>query len=140
MLFKRIPKGLWRRMRDLWAVTYGMGAGSMHVRAIRDPGRAAAYVTKVASYMCKVDDDGRKIGRGGQPYETEWFTGNAYGVSDALRCFSRPTAEYHVSWGHPLAYRLADIFGKELHLTGFVYFAKSKEHALSMLGALLDTS
>ena len=117
LLFKRIPNGLWRRMRNLWAVQYGMGAGSLDVRTIRKPSRAAHYMSKAANYVSKRAGDKpecyrvslseggldfepwRKSRHNGLPYERIVFRGNAHGVSDALRYFTKPVTEFWMDWG-----------------------------------------
>lgn len=116
LLFKRIPKGLWRRMRDLWAVKYEMGPGSFDVKAkIRSASRAAAYMTryltggKESVYRLGLDAEGMlsfepwAVGRNGEPYKRMKFSGNAYRVSEALRYYLRPVAEYYLPWGSHLA-------------------------------------
>ncbi len=144
LLFKRIPKGLWRRMRDLWAVKYEMGPGSFDVKKIRSPSRAAAYLSKYLtdkkpSYRLGLDADGMitseqwRIGRNGQSYERIKFRGNAYRVSTSLRFLARPIAEYHLPWGSPLALRLA------VNLRGGVQFFPSSADALAFVSANLST-
>jgi hypothetical protein len=135
LLFKRIPKGLWRRMRDLWAVKYDMGPGSFDVKHIRRPSRAAAYLCKYLtdkkpSFRLGLDGEGMlgfepwRVGRNGQPYERIKFHGNAYRVSDALRLLAVPVAEYHLPWGSPLALRLS------VNLRGGVQFFTGPTEAL----------
>lgn len=119
LLFKRVPKGLWRRMRDLWAVRYDMGPGSFDVKKMRSASRAAAYLSKYLtdkkpSYRLRLDPDGflqfepwRVSRHNGEPYKRMTFSGNAYRVSDALRAFALPVAEYHLPWGSPVALKLS---------------------------------
>ncbi len=144
LLFKRIPKGLWRRMRDLWAVKYEMGPGSFDVKKIRFASRAAAYLTKYLtdkkpSYRLGLDAEGMlthekwRVGRNGQPYERMSFRGNAYRVSDALRVLSLPIAEYHLPWGSPLALRLS------CNLRGGVQFFGSSGEALAWVTSNLPS-
>jgi hypothetical protein len=145
ILFKRVPKGLWRRMRALWAVKYEMGPGSFHARTkIRSPKRAAAYLTKYltdkkSSYRLGLDGEGMvthekwRVGRNGQPYERMSFRGNAYRVSDALRYYALPIAEYHLPWGSPLALRLS------CNLRGGVQFFKSSDEALAWVTSNLPS-
>lgn len=118
LLFKRVPKGLWRRMRDLWAVRYGMGSGSFDVKKIRSPKRAAAYLTKYLTnkkphYKLGLDAEGMlhyerwRIGRNGEPYLRVKFRGNAYRVSDAMRLLALPVGTYFIPWGCPQALTIA---------------------------------
>lgn len=139
LLFKRVPKGLWRRMRDLWAVKYEMGPGSFDVVKIRSAARAAAYMTryltkgKDSAYRLGLDGGGTitfepwAVGRNGEPYQRMKFRGNAYRVSDALRLLARPIAEYHLPWGSPLALKLS------CNLRGGVQFFPSSAAALAWI-------
>ncbi len=146
LLFKRIPKGLWRRMRDLWAVKYEMGPGSFDVRAkFRKGSRAANYICKYTtdkkpSYRLGLDAEGmlthelwRVSRHNGQVYERMSFRGNAYRVSNSLRFLARPIAEYHLPWGSPLALRLA------VNLRGGVQFFKSSGEALAWVTSNLPS-
>ncbi len=143
LLFKRIPKGLWRRMRDLWAVKYEMGPGSFDVKKIRSPSRASAYLSKYLtdkkpSFRLGLDGEGMlvhepwRVGRNGQSYERIKFRGNAYRVSNSLRFLARPIAEYHLPWGSPLALRLA------VNLRGGVQFFGSSAEALAWVSSNLS--
>ncbi len=144
LLFKRVPKGLWRRMRDLWAVKYEMGPGSFDVKKIRFANRAAAYLTKYltdkkSSYRLGLDGEGMlthekwRVGRNGLPYERMNFRGNAYRVSYALRYYALPVAEYHLPWGSPLALRLS------CNLKGGVRFFGSSSEALDWVTSNLPS-
>jgi hypothetical protein len=135
LLFNRIPKGLWRRMRDLWAVRYEMGPGSFDVKKVRYASRAAAYLSKYLtdkkpSYRVGVDGGGLltferwRVGRNGEVYKRMRFRGNAYRVSGALRALAAPVAEYHLPWGSPLVLRLS------CNLRGGVQFFDSRASAL----------
>lgn len=143
LLFKRVPKGLWRRMRDLWAVKYEMGPGSFDVKKMRSASRAAAYLSKYLtdkkpSYRLGLDAEGMltserwRVGRNGEPYKRMMFQGNAYRVSDALRALALPIAEYHLPWGSPLALRLA------VNLRGGVQFFPSPADALAWVSSNLS--
>ncbi len=144
LLFKRIPKGLWRRMRNLWADKYDMGPGSFDVKAkFRKASRAAAYICKYMTdknpvYRPSLDAEGMlhfeswRVGRNGQSYERIKFRGNAYRVSSSLRFLARPIAEYHLPWGSPLALRLA------VNLRGGVQFFPSSADALAWVSANLS--
>lgn len=142
LLFKRVPKGLWRRMRDLWAVKYGMGAGSFDVKKIKSPKRAAAYLTKYlskkkAAYRLGLDAEGLihyepwRFGRNGEPYVRVKFQGNAYRVSDALRLLAVPVGTYFIPWGCPQALKIAK------GLKGGVQFWPSLEAALWRVSSTL---
>ncbi len=145
LLFKRIPKGLWRRMRNLWADKYDMGPGSFDVKAkFRKASRAAAYICKYMTdknpvYRPSLDAEGMlhfeswRVGRNGQSYERIKFRGNAYRVSSSLRFLARPIAEYHLPWGSPLALRLA------VNLRGGVQFFESSAEALAWVSSNLST-
>jgi hypothetical protein len=146
LLFKRIPKGLWRRMRDLWAVKYEMGPGSFDVRVkFRKGSRAANYICKYTTdkesiYRLGLDAEGmlthepwRVSRHNGQVYERMSFRGNAYRVSDALRHYALPIAEYHLPWGSPLALRLS------CNLKGGVRFFGSSGEALDWVTSNLPS-
>ncbi len=145
LLFKRIPKGLWRRMRNLWADKYDMGPGSFDVKAkFRKASRAAAYICKYMTdknpvYRPGLDAEGMlhfepwRVGRNGQSYERIKFRGNAYRVSDALRVLALPIAEYHLPWGSPLALRLS------CNLKGGVRFFGSSGEALDWVTSNLPS-
>jgi hypothetical protein len=145
LLFKRVPKGLWRRMRNLWAEKYDMGPGSFDVsKKFRKASRAAAYVCKYVTdkkpvYRTGLDAEGMitlepwRVGRNGQPYERMKFQGNAYRVSDALRVLALPIAEYHLPWGSPLALKLS------CNLRGGVQFFDSSAEALAWVSANLPS-
>lgn len=145
LLFKRVPSGLWRRMRDLWAVKYGMGPGSFDVKKMRSATRAAAYLSKYLtdkkpSYRLSIDAEGMltfepwRVGRNGQVYERMTFRGNAYRISDALRLLALPIAEYHLPWGSPLALKLS------CNLRGGVQFFDSSSKALAWVSSNLSAS
>ena len=121
LLFKRIPKGLWRRMRALWAERYEMGPGSFDSRTIRHAAAAAKYLAKYVSK--KHDDEGVRVGRNGQPYETEYVMGNSYQMSDSLRRLAQPVAEHHLPWHDETALKLG------VTLRGGVLFFDSPEEA-----------
>ncbi len=145
LLFKRIPKGLWRRMRNLWADKYDMGPGSFDVKAkFRKASRAAAYICKYMTdknpiYRPGLDAEGMlsfepwRVGRNGQSYERIKFRGNAYRVSDALRVLALPIAEYHLPWGSPLALKLS------CNLRGGVRFFDSQAEALAWVSSNLPS-
>ena len=140
MLFKRIPKPLWRRMRDLWAERYEMGPGSFHARPMRKASRAASYLAKVVSYMMK---DGERLGRNGLPYERDVFTGNAYQISAALRWYAAPVSvplpgggsvsEFHVPWGSRAVLGASSI-------RGVCHFFTDLEGAMSFVDHLMSRS
>lgn len=132
ILFKRVPKGLWRRMRDLWADKYGMGAGSFDCKPIRRASRAAAYISKLADYVSK--GVGGKSATSEEKPVRDVFSGNSYQISDALRYFAAPVAEYHLAWGSPVALR----FG--VTLRGGVMFHETSQDALTWLRDALDST
>jgi hypothetical protein len=117
-------------MRGLWAERYEMGPGSFDCRYIRHPQAAAKYLSK---YMSKrYDDDGVRVGRNGQPYETEYVLGNSYQLSDSLRYLAQPLAEQHLPWHHETALKLG------VNLRGGVLFFDSPGEALAWLSNSLS--
>ena len=53
LLPKRVPKGLFRRLRALWAENYGMGPGSVDIEQLRSGKGAASYMAKMVRYLRK---------------------------------------------------------------------------------------
>jgi hypothetical protein len=124
----RIPKGLFRRLRDLWAVKYDMGAGSVDIKKMKSGKGAAKYVSKMAGYVSKLgkpenytvglDGEGMlsfepwRVGRNGQPYERMVFRGRACDLSRAARVYAGVVLRFEFDLG---------VFPK-LRGSGAVYF------------------
>jgi hypothetical protein len=128
LLFRRVPRGLWRRMRALWCETYGMGPGAFDVTSVRRASRAAAYLVR---YVTQDRREGVRFGRNGEAYVREVFEGNAYGVSHALRFFARPITELRIAWGYGSAL-------DAVNLRGMVAFFASAEAAHTWLSLALE--
>lgn len=106
LLDQRIPRGLFLRMRQLWAETYGMGVGSVDIKPIAFPKRAAKYLTKYLAkrpnaYRLGLDGEGmitsepwQRNAKTGRMYERVEFGGNVYGMSKAARYGTRPVFEF----------------------------------------------
>jgi hypothetical protein len=114
MLPYRIPKGMFRRMRDLWAVKYEMGPGSFDILKLKTGKGAASYLGKMARYMSKdrppgyrlgLDGEGMmtfeswRLGRSGAPYERMTFHGRACDMSRTARILTVPLLVFDVVWG-----------------------------------------
>lgn len=108
---QRIPKPLFRRMRALWAETYGMGSGSVDIRKMRSGKGAAKYMAKylgkgATAEQVRLDGEGR-IGfspwpvsrHNGQPYERSRFRGNPYGMSGTARWGTVPVTVFWAAHG-----------------------------------------
>lgn len=139
-----IPPALFRRMRNLWAVGYGMGPGSFDVERLRSAKGAASYLGKVTRYMGKVgkaegyrlslDAEGmlswepwRKSRHNGLWYERVEWRGRAMDMSRALRAFAGFVVEVAAEWG---AF-------PGLPLRGWSYFFDSPEEAETELARML---
>lgn len=108
----RIPKGMVRRMRELWAVKYEMGPGSFDIKPVRRAKAAARYIGKMAAYVSKqgtpecfrlgLSGDGTleyepwRKGRNGKGYERVTFRGRACDMSQQARAMS--AARTVVQW------------------------------------------
>lgn len=129
LLFQDMPREVWLRARRLWTETYGMGVGSFDAKRVKRPSRAAAYV---ARYISKQHDgQNRRIGRNGEPYVRERFSGNAYAMSDALRAFAQHVTEFALPW------TTGPVLGA-VNLRGCVLFFDDPEKAHQALGLALS--
>lgn len=113
LLPKRIPKGLFRRMRALWADKYGMGPGSVDIEKMRSGKGAAAYMGKMLRYLHKapsafrvgLDGEGLlswepwRVGRNGEAYERVTFNGRGGDMSRAARVYAGVRVELWAAWG-----------------------------------------
>ena len=117
LLPNRIPQGLFRRLRGLWADRYGMGAGSVHIRPMRSAGGAAKYIGKMASYVSKsargqcqayrvgLDGEGMltfqrwRVGRDGSPYSRVLFRGRGCALSASAAYFAGHTVRFEAPLG-----------------------------------------
>jgi hypothetical protein len=116
LLPHRIPKGMFRRLRGLWAEKYGMGPGSVDILKLKTGKGAASYLSKMARYVSKcerkpegyrlgLDAEGMmtfdpwRVGRSGQPYERVRFHGRASDMSRAARALSEFVIKFSASWG-----------------------------------------
>lgn len=138
---KRIPPGLFRRLRELWAVRYGMGPGSFDVTSLRRGKSAASYIGKMAGYLRKrpnayrvgIDGDGSlswepwAVGRNGLPYERMEFRGRAADMSRLARYYAGVRVEVWSDWG---AFPSVGLKGRS-------WFLGSGEEAEEFLAVLL---
>lgn len=129
LLFRRIPAGLWRRLRDVWVTAYGMGPGSFDSRPVRKPSRAATYLARYISQSRS--EAGGRVGRNGLPYLRDVFAGNAYGLSTSLRALSRHVTEFALPWGTGAAL-------DAVNLRGMVAWFDTPAQAHSWLAAALE--
>jgi hypothetical protein len=111
VLLRRIPKGLYRRVRAIWCEEYGMGPGAVNGMKFRGPKQAAKYLAKYLSGGCpnhtvSLDAEGMlqfdpwPVSRHtGEPHVRDRFPGNPYGMSRAARAGTVPTTtlEAHVA-------------------------------------------
>ncbi len=152
ILFKRVPAGLWRRMRSLWCDTYQNGPNSFDVKAVKKTKRAAAYISRLTNYMtADKGDDSRPdgswvyeptgevypadwpVGRNGEPYERIEFSGRSYIMSAELLALAYHVAEYIFPWGSPV---VLSAFGA-LALKGKTLFLGDADTALYWFGLAL---
>ncbi len=152
ILFKRVPVGLWRRMRSIWCDLYGNGPNSFDVKTVKKTKRAAAYISRLTNYMTSdLGDDSRPdgswvheptgevfpanwpVGRNGEPYERVEFSGRSYIMSADLLALAYHVAEYIFPWGAPV---VLSAFGS-LALKGKTLFLGSQENALKWFGLAL---
>lgn len=107
LLAKRIPRPLFKRLRHLWAVVYGMGAGSVDIEPVRTGAKGAAkYLSKYLSkapthHRVGLDGEGmltftpwRVSRHNGQPHVRDRFRGNPYQMSSAARYLTKPTVTF----------------------------------------------
>lgn len=113
LLPKRIPPALFKRMRRLWAETYGMGPGSVDIRKMRSGKGAARYLGKVVAYLRKpatafrlqLDGEGLlswepwRVGRDGSAYERVTFRGRGGDMSRVARGYAAVRVEFAAEWG-----------------------------------------
>lgn len=98
LLCRRIPRGLFLRLRYMWAEFYGMGAGSFDAKSMRSAKGTAKYLAK---YVVKRPAEGeRRVSRhNGKEYVRDFFQGNAYGLSGAARWGTTPAVQVVADWG-----------------------------------------
>jgi hypothetical protein len=142
LVSRRIPRGLFRRVRALWCETYGMGPGAFDAKPLRHGAKAAV------SYLCKylgkqhtgeafrLDADGRlslytwpTSRHTGEPFVRDRFRGNAYGMSASARWATVPLAHFWLPVGASV--------GIDVHRAR-VTFHESGDAALVALGELLQ--
>lgn len=142
LLAKRIPKALFKRMRALWADTYGMGPGSVDIVRLKSGKGAAAYMGRVMSYLDKgprayrlgLDGEGSlsweswPVGRNGEAYERVEFHGRGGDMSRAARVYAGVRVELWADWGAFPA----------LPLVGRSWFMESPQAAEELLSHLLS--
>jgi len=111
VLLRRIPPGLFRLVRTIWAEEYGMGPGSVDIVKFRSARGAARYLGKYLSggtrqHQVTLDGGGMlrfdpwPVSRHtGEAYVRDRFGGNPYGMSRAARGGTVPvvTLEAHVA-------------------------------------------
>jgi len=111
----RIPKGMFRRLRNLWAEKYEMGPGSVHILKLNTAKGAASYLSKMAGYVVKgkstnayrpsIDAGGMvqfepwRVNEKGVPYERIYFRGRASDMSREAREYSFPEIIFEAPWG-----------------------------------------
>ena len=141
---KRVPDGLFRRLRRLWAEVYGMGGGSVDIEKLRSGKGAASYMAKMVRYLRKkpaayrlgLDAEGClswepwRVGRNGSVYERMLFRGRASDMSRLARNLSGVVIELAAPWG--------DFAG--LTLRGRSWYFESPQEAEAFLTALLSSS
>lgn len=110
VLLRRIPRGLFRVVRGIWADEYGMGPGSVDILKFRSAKGAAKYLGKYLSggnphHRVSLDAEGAlrfepwPVSRHtGEPYARDRFGGNAYGMSMAAREGTRPVVTFTAPW------------------------------------------
>lgn len=92
LLFARVPRDVFDRLRLAWAEDYGMGPGAVDATAITKARGAADYM---ARYITREhDDDGARVGRNGRPYVRSRWRGNAYSMSAPLRAYTTAVVSY----------------------------------------------
>ena len=140
-----LPRKRFLQMRRLWAEVYGMGPGSFDAEWMRSAKGAAAYVSRLVSYVTKrggpegyrlgLDGDGslswepwRRSRHSGQWYERVTWRGRSGDMSRALRSYSGVVLELAAEWG---AF-------PSLTLRGRRWFHATSEEAEDHLRALLD--
>jgi hypothetical protein len=128
LLMHKPPPKLWKRMRDLWRIDYGMGPGSFDVKVLRKASRAAGYMSR---YMTRDHtDEGVRIGRNGEEYVRVSWQGNAYGVSQGLRQLAAHVTEVALAW------TVGPVLGA-VNLRGCVLFFASPDEGHAALAAAL---
>jgi hypothetical protein len=97
VLANRLPRGLFRLVRQVWADEYQMGPGSVDILKFRSAKGAARYLGKYLSggnphHRVSLDVDGTLLfdpwpvsRHTGEPYVRDRFRGNPYGMSQAAR-------------------------------------------------------
>lgn len=109
VLMRRLPRGLFRLVRSIWAEEYGMGPGSVDILKFRSAKGAAKYLGKYLSggqphHRVSLDAEGGLLfdpwpvsRHTGEPYERDRFSGNPYGMSRSARSGTVPvvTLEAH---------------------------------------------
>jgi hypothetical protein len=142
LLAKRIPKALFKRMRSLWADTYGMGPGSVDIVRLKSGKAAAGYMGRVMAYFDKgprayrvgLDGEGSlsweswPVGRNGEAYERVEFHGRGGDMSRAARVYAGVRVELWADWG---AF-------PSLPLVGRSWFMESPQAAEELLSHLLS--
>ena len=139
---KRVPPGMFRRLRRLWAEVYGMGPGSVDIEKLRSGKGAASYMAKMVRYLRKRPDSYRvaldaegylswepwRVGRGGVAYERMRFRGRASDMSRLARNLSGVVIELAVAWG---AFPALTVKGRS-------WYFETPEEAEEALKAMLD--
>lgn len=97
VLANRLPRGLFRLVRAIWADEYAMGAGAVDILKFRSARGAARYLGKYLSggaphHRVSLDAEGGFLfdpwpvsRHTGEPYVRDRFGGNPYGMSRSAR-------------------------------------------------------
>jgi hypothetical protein len=102
LLFDLIPYEAFKRLRNLWAEKYELGAGGVDAKQQPlDNARAAAYyVSKLTWYISKDSDAEAE----------KTFFGNAYAMSQSMYQYAKPVCEFNIPYS-----RCADVFSLMNH-------------------------
>ena len=111
VILRRIPPGLYRRVRAIWCDEYGMGPGAVNGIKFRSARGAAKYVAKYVSggrrhHRVTLDGEGmlqftpwpvsRHTGEG---YVRDRIPGNVYGMSRLMREGTVPVVTFQAAAG-----------------------------------------
>jgi Helitron helicase-like domain at N-terminus len=133
LIFKRLPTGLFRRLRANWAEKNEMGQVNIK-SGFRHKKSAINYMLGYVSRETNtIEGVITRVGRNGLPYVREVWRGNAYSMSKSIRYYSKPRYVWEIPWQSDLNQRLINEFNPNKHWNdwhGGVFFLKSVETAM----------
>ena len=111
VILRRMPRGLYRRVRAIWCDEYGMGPGAVNSVKFRSPKGAAKYVARYVSggrrhHRVSLDAEGMleftpwPVSRHtGEAYVRDRIPGNVYGMSRLMREGTVPVLSFQAAAG-----------------------------------------